>query len=159
MDAPIFCIVDVQPEFDAAVTVVDEIVKKIPLFRKMHSPIVVVEYATAGYTFAPIMAALEGYDKLYRVTKHQDGGSCEVSLALANVPSKRIIMAGVNTCYCVADTAYGLVASYGYKVTLAERVLGCGIDCDFGGGLTCIAYQRNRIKEAERLNELKRGAI
>jgi hypothetical protein len=160
MEAPIFCIVDVQPRFDAAIYVVDEIVRCVNLFRHMDSPIVVVEYSTAGETYEPIMSALDGYSKLYRVTKNQDNGSYEVAKALVDVPSNRIIMAGVNTCYCVRDTAYGLISNHRYKVQLAAKALQCRMfDCDFGGGISCVQHQRLQLKQAERLNGLRKGEI
>ena len=158
MDSPVLCIVDVQPHFGAARNVVDEVVRQIGIFRKIESPIAVVEYKSAGETYHPVLSALEGYNKTYRITKDQDDGSEEVALALRGVLSKRIVMCGVNTCFCVSDTAYGLVFNHGYKVQLAEKALWCEY-CDFGGGSSCVQQQRIRLRLAERVNGLRQGDI
>jgi nicotinamidase-related amidase len=124
----ILVIVDMQSDFPASSdqSTIDAVIKQIGYARTRGQTIVVVEYKKKHYKYTPthyeIMLALEGYTHIL-VHKDEDDGSGNIMKALidqyGNALPQRLCfyMCGVNTGYCVGDTAVGL-AECGHDVTI-----------------------------------------
>lgn len=89
--------------------------------KKNRRPIIVLEYAGCGSSYEFIYDLLRHYPKFASKTKRDDDGSEEVLEAVSELgirEPKIYRVCGVNTNYCVADTAYGLS-----RLTQADIIL------------------------------------
>lgn len=109
-----FVIVDMQPEFDASFNCRSAVLRQLEHAKKRGDQVVILEYANYGPSYQEIYEALRGYGYV-QVTKEEDGGgpamlAANVIRAVAGDRGRRTIrIVGVNTCFCVRDTALDLV--------------------------------------------------
>jgi nicotinamidase-related amidase len=124
-------VVDVQPNFPAAETVIAAVQTQVRKAMREGLHIVFLEYEGDWYspTFSEITDLAEKYEYKQVVYKTWDDGSEEVADALwgewglrAGTPLR---VCGVNTGACVADTAQGL-AKKGFDVTVIQKACGDG---------------------------------
>lgn len=122
-------VVDVQPNFSAAETVIPAVKTQVRKAMREGLHIVFLEFGGDWYdpTFHEITDLVENYEFKQTVSKVWDDGSEEVADALwgqwglrAGTPLR---VCGVNTGACVADTAQGL-AKMGFDVTVVQKACG-----------------------------------
>jgi len=151
MSKPVLCIIDVQPKFDAAARIVAQTIALVAKFRRSGFPIFLVEYFGYGRSHDSLCKAVSGYGPLYRVIKDLNDGSDEViSVAkINNVSLDRIVICGVNTCYCVCETATGIIKKIPCVIQPAKAALACGC-AKFAPSTNCMADLIVRISMADR---------
>lgn len=134
----ILVVIDMQPKFPASLddATIAGVIKEIGKARRSGNPIIVLEYADRGYglvqerTHPLIQLALAGYDKVSTATKNADDGSWEVLSVQEEKgwETRNYRLCGVNTRYCVRETALGLGADF--EVVVVESA----VNCDSGRG-------------------------
>ncbi len=118
--SPVLVIVDMQPVFRAAKSpyTIEQVCIEIANARRKGWWIIVVEFSCPTTlpreereTDASIMAALSGYHQTGVVPKAAEDGSVELLAALQviGVLMRRMIVCGVNTGRCVAETMFGVM--------------------------------------------------
>lgn len=121
------CIVDMQSKFRTHTQVIEGVLKEIRLAKRRGSPIVVLEYHPGGDTIEPIHKELHPYSNLVAFAiKDRDDGSMEFLEAAEErgFTNRRVRVCGVNGCFCVHDTVYGLLDA-GLIVEAANHAIGC----------------------------------
>ena len=127
MPAPTtLCIIDMQPFFNSSQAdfVIEGVLNQIRLAKRRDAGVVLVEYVSCGGTDKRIKEALKGYKRFYKVRKNSNDGSKVIINAIKckhSFSKKRIRVCGVNTGYCVYETAAGLANKLpGVSIELAE---------------------------------------
>jgi nicotinamidase-related amidase len=130
-------IIDMQMRFDAAHCRITlrNILREVDKFKAQNLPIILVEYRAWGHgaytakdsfsllghspTRPEITNRLIGYQNCFTVLKSRDNGGDEVHLMLVENLDlvDELYCCGVNTGYCVHDTALQLL-DYGYAVRI-----------------------------------------
>ncbi|MFA5758531.1 MAG: isochorismatase family protein [Clostridia bacterium] len=116
-------IIDMQSEFEASKNkdLQPSILREINLCRRNNWPIILVEYFNSGNTCRFITNNLRNYNKLLYIIKYEDDGSMPIDRAVRTITrSKNLRVVGVNTDYCVKQTAVSLARDYGYKVNIVD---------------------------------------
>ena len=113
MAATTLCIIDMQPYFRSSQEdfVIDGVIREVSLAKRRKAGIVVVEYSGCGKTDRRIKKAIGRYHKVVWIKKGGDDGSRLILKAIGkkwSYSKKRIRLCGVNTGWCVFDTAVGL---------------------------------------------------
>ena len=141
---PALCIVDMQTGFDSHPFAIKGVLEQIELFKKHKWPIILVEYRHYGQTINQVMEKLEGYPVI-KVEKSDNGGGEEVAkaLTLRRPLIKNITMCGINTCYCVGETAIGLIQK-DYNVKLSCHSVACQ---PYHQNYGCVKKVSRRLKE------------
>ena len=105
-------VVDMQEEFFTYKSCLESVIDIIELAKKRKEHIALLEYDNCGPTTPFILLRLAGYPFFQRVTKYQDGGSLELIAAFQKwneeIDKDDIAIAGINTCFCIIETAQGL---------------------------------------------------
>jgi len=139
------CIVDMQPEFVAAMSqyIIHHITLLIQRAKTKRAGIVVLEYQRCGRTLYQIREALEGYKNVITCKKKNDDGSIEFLDACDHEKfnKKQVIVCGVNTDMCITDTALGIKQHYP-KAQVEVVADACSTD----NGLTCHRIGLSRMK-------------
>ena len=169
MIRPVLCIIDVQEFFRAARFAVPGVERQIKIFRQREWPIILVNYSGVGAAYPEVIWALEGYGNYYRVEKNADDGSDAIIMLAdrAGIDLSTVVMCGVNTCYCVKETALGLIAKEGIKIKLAANAVHC--DCHWAthGGADdydqerqnhCITAARGDIAHRYEKKKIQHGS-
>lgn len=111
--APTLIVVDMQPEFDAALNpnVVVGVTLEIQAAVARKSPIVFVEYDEAGDTHKGLYSLAKGYRKKARIIKYEDDGSRQIirTIRRREFDLSHLRVCGVNTNACVQSTVEGLL--------------------------------------------------
>ena len=104
----VLVVVDMQPEFKAAMDEQTQInvVNEIKKAKRRNDLIIILEYRGGGSTVRRIRKAILNYDKVIYAEKDEDDGSSYIRKHL--IGKKLVRICGVNTDYCVADTAAGI---------------------------------------------------
>lgn len=119
------CIVDMQYKFSSHEECLEGVLYQIYLAKRRNAPIVVLEYEDYGPTHDRIQKALENYSEVSVVIKSTDDGSREFLGEFDSDPDfDRVRVVGVNTCYCVFETAAGLI-SEGFIVEIPKSATAC----------------------------------
>lgn len=123
MPGTTLCVVDMQPKYPAALTIMKEVIREIELAKQRGDGIVFIELKPDdnGKTHQSLLdvAHADKYSKIAYTTKTGGDGSNEFIDAAAEwFPLKRIRICGVNRDACVMDTVRGLVALVSKKVKL-----------------------------------------
>ena len=141
---PALVIIDMQTGFNTPKKALPEVLKRIAEFKNANRPIVLVEYRHFGHTIDEVMQAIGDYPTI-KVEKSNDDGGDEVSKVLKKYHRrlKALTLCGVNTCYCVGETALNLTSN-GYKVKI--RGTACHNWCDKAN---CVENLRKNIKKRE----------
>jgi len=108
-------IVDIQPLFKASKkkTLHKYIIKEIDRAIRYRSYICLLEYEGHGDTLEIISDRCKYYDKLFKCVKCSDDGSIDIldKMNELGINYNRIVnyrICGINTSYCVKETAQGL---------------------------------------------------
>lgn len=137
---PVLVIVDMQPVFKAAndQSTIDQVCLEIKNARRKGWWIAVLEYACPGEskdlreTNSQIMKALAGYKRVLLVSKVAEDGSVELLDALnrRGIRMRRMIICGVNTGRCVAETMFGVMEKR-MSLPVTAALNACNDDLDF----------------------------
>ena len=112
-------VVDMQRGFGVDAATIAAVVRTIQAAIKREQHIVILTYVGDGPVFPAVAAAVEGYDKAFRVGKREaSGGPALVrSLRARKIVPSAIDVCGVTFAGCIAGTATDL-ASSGFKVNV-----------------------------------------
>jgi nicotinamidase-related amidase len=119
-------IVDMQHNFVATrnANLKRNVIREIKLSKKHNWPIIVLEFSNCRKTLSCIRSLLKNYHNCFYETKYENDGSKEVIHAINNRitsnNSKNIRVVGVETNFCVGDTAYSLACN-NYKVSIVSN--------------------------------------
>ena len=122
-------VVDMQEDFEASnePAVVAGVCNQIFLAKQRRSGIVFLEYAGSERTHPGLLELVKGYPFVARAWKSNDDGSMEAlrEIRKRGFNESRLRVCGVNACYCVKDTAYGLLGRSNAIVEIAAGACSC----------------------------------
>ena len=123
-------IVDMQPYFGAVdYQVVQKVIKVVNRKKLNEEPVLLLQYKGCGPTHPAILAELDGYPYMRRVYKSCNCGAGPVKRILqedfALSAPLTLQVCGVNTSYCVKQTAEKLVTYYGFDVEVVINACSC----------------------------------
>ena len=128
------CIIDMQPFFISSQEdfVIEGVLDQIRLAKQRNAGVVVVRYTHSGKTDDRITDALTGYDRVVKVNKSTNDGSKVIIKAIKRkhgFSKKRIRICGVNTGFCVYETAAGLAKKLpGVSIEMVENACNDTVD-------------------------------
>ena len=105
------CVIDMQPGFGNSYGALEGCLKLIDVAKKRRHHIILVEYKGEGRTQQEILDKLRRYKNYSVVKKNKNDGSWHIfrHLGKNNIKPREITICGVNTRYCVYETARGLI--------------------------------------------------
>ena len=154
------CVVDMQPHFKPARkdSLVKNVISEIRKAKRKREGIVVLEYATLGFSDSDIIEEVKSYDRQTIVTKHEDDGSEEFMNAVHQHKfwPMRLKFCGVNACYCVWDTFWGVYhsTSKNTKLELLSHAVNCSCPNRGGKLKQCIGWYKEQAADCERVKIL-----
>jgi len=120
-------VVDMQDTFKAAnvLRVINACQREIRLAIKKKADIVFVEFEHCGHTLSDLTNITVDYNKHYYVTKPIDDGSYDImKLVRKKDLHRNFRIVGVNTSYCIYETALGLM-NYSRNITVVADACNC----------------------------------
>lgn len=120
-------VVDMQPDFYASNNqqLINNICKLCESYISTGDPIILLEYLGYEKTHRHIVEASNNAPVLI---KNKDDGSPKIKnyLKKTGLKPKEFFVCGINTDYCVKDTAVGLRHKTGQNVTVIEKCCNTG---------------------------------
>lgn len=120
-------VIDVQDRFSSSKEIKTPVSLEIQKAISFNMPVILVEYGPYS-TNADVLRMVKDYRRLYITTKNGDDGSNEVfeCLKTFRLPTRKLKICGVNTCYCVLSTVKGLSNKKTiHKLELVKNACSC----------------------------------
>lgn len=120
-------VVDMQPWYDAAQCdrTQEEVITLVKKAKKNKERIIYLEYEGAGPTLLNIAYHTEDYPFLTKLKKDGNDGSDVILDYFGEVRPSNLDICGVNTGFCVKETALGLIKKTKPKIKVNLHLNAC----------------------------------